>query len=102
MGQRDIALDLGAPLSDRVYDRRTAQVLSIRVLDRHSPFDLVAVDVIRTGLRDAIFKFSRRPLPIVFIVGTRFILKFNLTDIGDIVLGHLNTIGQLITLAGLQ
>ena len=102
LGQLNAAFDLGTPRSDRVYDRRTLQVLTIRVLDGHSPCDLVGVGIIRTGFRDAIFKFSRRPLPIVFIVGTRFILKFNLTDIGDIVLGHLNTIGQLITLAGLQ
>ena len=49
-GQRDIAYDLCAIGSDRVYDLRTLQVLAIRILDRHSPCDLVLVRVIRAIL----------------------------------------------------
>ena len=100
MGQRDIAYDCGARGSDCVFDLRTLQVLTIRVLDSHSPCDFVGVGVIRTVFRDASLKFGFHRLPVLFIVGTHFILEINGTVTGGIVFGYLNTIGQLIFLAG--
>ena len=101
MGQRDIAYDRGARGSDCVFDLRTLQVLTIRVLDGHSPCDFVGVGVIRTVFRDASLKFGFHRLP-SGVIGTRFIQEFNGTVTGGIVFGYLNTIGQLIFLASLQ
>ena len=95
MGQRDIAYDRGARGSDCVFDLRTLQVLTIRVLDGHSPCDFVGVGVIRTVFRDASLKFGFHRLP-SGVIGTRFIQEFNGTVTGGIVFGYLNTIGQLI------
>ena len=98
--QLDIALDLGTISSNFIYDLRTLQVLSVRILDAHSPCYGVGVGIVRTVFPDTVFKLSCPPLPIIFVVGTRFIFELNVTGTCSSVFDYLNAIGQPITLAG--